>query len=223
MLRVLLAAVEVANITDHVRSLTGATVPTPYQLGRLNTAWPRAAATTRVDELRRVLATSTWGDPGGDNVRDIALALQTAWADRVVSAIPSAETWATRWTALLIARELAETGRTLPPVAQRTAARIVGSDAAAARTLAELVAALPARARGSLEGLDTTQGLWRCEALWYREVEREATALTRRATPGADVVLGAVAMLAVDAWRTRAALELAARGGTPMEVFDAVA
>jgi len=30
-------------------------------------------------------------------------------------------------------------------------------------------------------------------------------------------------VLAVDAWRGRAALELAARGGGPMEVFDAVA
>ena len=29
--------------------------------------------------------------------------------------------------------------------------------------------------------------------------------------------------MAVDAWRVRAALELAARGGGPLEVFDAVA
>jgi hypothetical protein len=33
-------------------------------------------------------------------------------------------------------------------------------------------------------------------------------------------VLGAVAVMACHAWRIRAALELAARGGTPMEAYD---
>jgi hypothetical protein len=36
-------------------------------------------------------------------------------------------------------------------------------------------------------------------------------------------VLGAVAVLAADAHRVGAALELAARGGRPLEVFDALA
>jgi hypothetical protein len=35
-------------------------------------------------------------------------------------------------------------------------------------------------------------------------------------------VVGAVAVLSVDAWRVRAALELAARGGGSLEVLDAV-
>jgi hypothetical protein len=35
-------------------------------------------------------------------------------------------------------------------------------------------------------------------------------------------VLGVVALLAVDAWRVRAALELAARGGTPVEALHAL-
>jgi hypothetical protein len=36
-------------------------------------------------------------------------------------------------------------------------------------------------------------------------------------------VLGAVALLAADARRVRAALELAARGGAPLEAYDALA
>ena len=35
-------------------------------------------------------------------------------------------------------------------------------------------------------------------------------------------VTGAVAVLAVDAWRVRAALGAAARGGSALEVFDAL-
>ncbi|MFD1276063.1 hypothetical protein ACFQ51_43580 [Streptomyces kaempferi] len=40
---------------------------------------------------------------------------------------------------------------------------------------------------------------------------------------GPSMVVGAVAELSVDAWRMRAALESAARGGRPGEVFDALA
>jgi len=37
------------------------------------------------------------------------------------------------------------------------------------------------------------------------------------------VGIGAVAVLAADAWRCRAALALASRGGGPMDVYDVVA
>jgi hypothetical protein len=45
----------------------------------------------------------------------------------------------------------------------------------------------------------------------------------RHAGTGRGVLVGAVALLAVDAWRVRAALEVAARGGGPTEALDAVA
>ncbi|MGY4969841.1 hypothetical protein ACWGCC_11540 [Streptomyces nigrescens] len=38
---------------------------------------------------------------------------------------------------------------------------------------------------------------------------------------GSAPVMGAVAVLSVDAWRVHGALELAARGGRPTEVFAA--
>ena len=47
--------------------------------------------------------------------------------------------------------------------------------------------------------------------------------MIRRSTPGPEILVGAVALLAVDAWRVRAALEVAAHGGGPLEALDVVA
>ncbi|MFG2884181.1 hypothetical protein ACGFYV_18100 [Streptomyces sp. NPDC048297] len=60
------------------------------------------------------------------------------------------------------------------------------------------------------------------EARWWRTVEADATAMLREGRYGPRVVVGAVAVLSVDAWRVRAALESAARGGRPGEVFNAL-
>jgi hypothetical protein len=123
---------------------------------------------------------------------------------------------------LLLAREVAA-GRELPDRAAMSAARVVGPAAAAARTQSELAAALPTSARWVLEDVTDSADLWQAEAGWWRRVERDGFALARRSNPGQTVLVGAVAMMAADAWRVRAALELAARGGRPVEVFDAVA
>ena len=47
--------------------------------------------------------------------------------------------------------------------------------------------------------------------------------LLRRPRFGPGPTIGAAAVLAADAWRCRAALEIAAGGGGSMEVYDAVA
>jgi hypothetical protein len=54
-------------------------------------------------------------------------------------------------------------------------------------------------------------------------VEQDGLRLLRAPGMGREVVLGAVAVMAYDAWRTRAALGLAARGGTPLEAYDELA
>lgn len=61
---------------------------------------------------------------------------------------------------------------------------------------------------------------WRAETALMARVEQDGLRLLR--APGLDrgVVLGAVAVMACHAWRIRAALELAARGGAPVEDFD---
>jgi hypothetical protein len=223
MLRALLSAVEAANVEDHLQRLARIPTPPPYRLGRIDTAWTRLGATTSPDDLRRVLATSAWGDPGGVTAREVALAMRTATADRVIAAAPAAATWATASTALLIAREVVLGGRDLPPRARESAVRVLGRAAPTAHTLPELARALPASARWALADVAQPDDLWRAEARWWVRVERDGFALARRAAAGAEVLVGTVALLAADAWRVRGALELAARGGAPLEVFDAVA
>jgi hypothetical protein len=65
--------------------------------------------------------------------------------------------------------------------------------------------------------------LWAAEARWWRAVEHDSEDLVRSPRPGPAVLVGAVGLLAADAWRVRAALEAAARGGVGAEVFRAVA
>lgn len=89
-------------------------------------------------------------------------------------------------------------------------------------SLPDLVAALRGPARWTLRGVDEPEALWQAEARWWARVESDAFALLHRPRFGSAPVIGAVAAAAVDAWRVRAALESAARGGRP-EAFDVVA
>jgi hypothetical protein len=100
------------------------------------------------------------------------------------------------------------------------ALRLLGPAAAQAATLGELAGSLSARAGWVLAGIASPAGLWRAETALMARVERDGLRLLR--APGLDrgVVLGAVAVMACHAWRIRAALELAARGGAPVEAFD---
>lgn len=223
MLRALTASVEAVNIRDHLRHLEGAAVPPPYRLGALATAWPRIARADSVDAVRSVLAASAWGDPGPVTPDDLGPVLQTSLADRVIAAVPAAATWAGAATALLVAREVVRDHRDLPPAARRSAVRVVGERALSAGSLPDLAALLPASTRWALDGLLDSDDLWQAEARWWARVEQDGFAMVRRPTSGPQVVVGALALQAVDAWRVRAALELAARGGGPMEVLDAVA
>lgn len=223
IVRVLAGGLEAANIGDHLRALEGTPVPPPYTLGGLATAWPRLARTASREELGRVLAASAWGDPGGGPPRDVGLMLQTSLADRVIAAVPAAAPWAAGATALLVAREVVRGRRSLPAPARVAAARVIGEAALTAVGLPELERSLPAHARWALAGVRDASDLWQAEGRWWTRVERDGFALARSAAMGSDVLVGAVALMAVDAWRVRAALELAARGGGPLEAFDAVA
>lgn len=223
MLRVLLGAVEAANVAEHVRRISGADTPPPFRLGLLGAAWMRLATTTRPDEVRRVLATSPWGDPGGETLREITRGLRLSLTDRTIAAVPQAAPWAVRSAALLVARELFVDREDLPDHARVPAARILGTKALTAPTLPDFVAALPLNARATFDGVTDPDQLWQADARWWAQVERDAFALTRHPAPGPEVLIGSVALMATDAWRVRGALELAMRGGMPLEAFDAVA
>jgi hypothetical protein len=167
---------------------------------------------------------SPWGDPGVATPRAVQLGMRLSWLARVGDDVERAAPWAAGKAALLVARERFAAGRDLPATPARARA-LLGPGALAAASLAELARRLPARARWALEGVTDSDELWRAEARWWSRVERDGFALLGEGSGaglGPAPVLGAVAVLAADAWRVRAALELAARGGQPLEVFDAL-
>jgi len=104
-LRALAAAFEVANIDEHLRSLHGEPAGPTSRLGSFATAWPRVVVTTSVHDLRTVLATSAWGDPGGEGTRTISLYLRAAWMARVAATLPMTASWMQSSAALLVTRE----------------------------------------------------------------------------------------------------------------------
>lgn len=222
-LRLLAAGFEVANLDGHLDLLQGRPADRPFHLGTLATAWGRLRVTTTPAEVRYVLGTSAWGDPGADTPAALRLGARLGWAARVHAGVPEARGWAAGAVALLVARETFLAGHRLPePLADRASA-VLGAGWRTAATLAELPAALPREAAWALPRTGEPRHLWQSEAAWWHRLERDGFALLRRSDFGPGPLLGSVAVLGTDAWRVRAALGLAARGGGPLEAFDAVA
>jgi hypothetical protein len=229
-IRWLASGFEVANTEAHLRTLSGDTGAQPYRLGALAIAWRRLSRTRSPAELRRVLASSDWGDPGGESPAAVALGMRVNAAVRVAE-VPDARRWAAGRLALLIARQSFLTGPRMPRTTERGAAGLLGADClrAAQPAVSDGFHAfrqrLPETAGWVMAGIGTADELWRAEARWWHELARDGARLLGGARLTATPVVGAVAALSADAWRVRAALELAARGGLPegqpVEVLDA--
>ena len=147
--------------------------------------------------------------------------MRLTWAQRVAALSPVLVPWAAGAATLLLAREHFLVGRTLLTSGRRAASALLGNRALGAGSLRELATAAGPDAAWVLEGIEEPTDIWLAEGAWWRRVEADGVALLHA---GADrrPVLGTIAVLAADAWRICAALELSARGGTPVEVFDAL-
>jgi hypothetical protein len=223
LMRPLAGWFEIANIDELVQRLAGRPAGDFFELGALATAWPRLRdASTRAD-LRAALAGSPWRDPGGDSERNLRIGVRARWAERVATVDSHARDWAAAAVALLLASERFAAGRVAPPVLLAAAVSLLGQRPADAASVDEMRRSMPRRLAWVLDGVLSPADLWRAEAAWWSRLERDGSALLR--TPGFDFspVLGAAAVLAADARRIQAALELAARGGGPLEAYDAVA
>ncbi len=220
-IRALAAGFEANNIAAHARRLAGAPARPPYTLGALATTWPRLSETSSLAQLEDILAQTMWGDPGSDSPSDIALAVQIGWAVRVANAIPEARDWADAWLALTVARRRLVEQRELPePVLVR--ARLVLGAATAASDLPSFIDAFATRLRWLFDGITGADGLWTAEARWWARVEADGLTMLGGSEFNRARTIGAVAVLAADAWRCRAALAIASRGGGPMDVYDVV-
>jgi len=223
--RQLAAGFEIANVVGQLARIEGRTADPPYVLGALTLGWLRIAPARTAADVRRALVASSWGDPGGTDPGAVRTALLAAWCRRVADAVPQAREWAAAFAALLVARGLAGgvplAGAAVP---RRHIGAVLGSRWEDATTLDGLAARLPRGATWVLDAAHAPAELWRAEALWWARVEADAVRLCAKPQPEAAIVVGLVALLAHDAWRTRGALELAARGGADeAEWFDASA
>jgi hypothetical protein len=223
VLRVLAGWFEIANIEEHLRTLEGQGPHVPYHLGSLATAWPRLAAARSAEELRQVLIASPWRDPGGAGPRDIQIGLRLAWADRVSVGVPPARPWALGAAALLLARELLARGELLSEPARARAIRTLGpAVAATATTIDDLRASLPPVARWALEEINDPHELWKAEARWWQRLHSDCVVLAAQSGFGEAPVVGAVGLLAHDAWLVTGALAGVGREQDAVEVFDAI-
>lgn len=222
-IRALAAGFEAGNIAAHARRLAGAPARPPQTLGALATAWPRLSETSSLAQLRDTLAQTTWGDPGSESPSDIAMAVQIGWAARVANAVPEARNWAYTRLALTVARRrLVEQCELPEPLRIRTRV-VLGAAATAASDLVSYADSLATRFRWLLDGITAADGLWTAEARWWARVEADGLAMLGGSEFTRARTIGAVAVLAADAWRCCAAVALASRGGGPMDVYDVVA
>jgi hypothetical protein len=223
-LRLLAGWFEVLDIEARQRSVSGDPgVALLHRLGSLGIIDSRLPAASSPSEIRELLTGSPWGDPGGTTARELHLWLRLRLAARLRGEAAAVDGWASGAAALLVAREHFVRGEPLPPRAHGVASALLGPGACEARALPDFASALPSEAAWALAGVDQPPSLWQAESRWWRRVEADSRALLRQPRPGLDPVLGAVGLLAVDAWRVRAALEISAQGGGPIEVFDVVA
>ncbi|MFA1542872.1 hypothetical protein [Actinomadura monticuli] len=222
-LRAVAAWFELANIDALLQRLEGRPAEKPYVLGALGTAWPRLEDAPDIGGLRERLTASSWGDPGDADPWTIRVVLRLSWASRVHALGGRAAAWAAGAAGVLVAGERFGAGRDLPQAAQERADRMLGALPVGAPALGAMVAHLGRDARWALAGIDDPADLWRAEARCWKRLEQDGSLLLRGSEFGVGPVLGAATVLAVDAWRIRAALEIAARGGGPMGAYDALA
>jgi hypothetical protein len=220
-LRLLAGYWEIANVEDLLGRVAGGPGHAPYALGSLATAWPRLATARTGPDLRSILARSAWGDPGAEDAAAILTWMRLAWGMRLAQEVPEAAELAAGWLGLVIARDLfTGDGGTVARLAPRLAP--VGWAWPGATSIPDLARRIAASARWVIDDISGPSELWRAEARWWTRLEADGHELVRRPRPGREVVVGAAALLAADAWRTTAALQVAARGGHPLEAYDAL-
>ena len=222
-LRVLAGAFQVADLEEQLLRLTGGSAEPPLRLGALALGGDRVAAASGRAELRAALATSPWGDPGADSPFAVATVTRLSWLHRVARQVPVAASWAAGAALLILARDRVLDGRTVAPAAAAHLRALTGAACLTSTTLSELRGSALPQARWVLDGVAEPADLWRAEARWWARVDRDGTALLHGTPFTGTTATGCGAALAADAWRVRAALESAARGGSHTEVLDAAA
>lgn len=212
---------ELANIEERLVYLSGGGHPAPYQLGRLASAWPGVSRATTPEAVRAAIAASRWGDPGEVGPEAWVAVLRLRWAAWVATSVPAADVWSATAAALFAARLRFAPDPPLDP----SHVRAFGLPERwfDASSIPELGARLGRQTAWILDGVQDVADLWRAEARWWSRVRRDSAELLVASRFAEGVIVGAIGLLAYDAWLARAALAAVARGEVGKAVFDAVA
>ena len=221
--RLFAAPIEIANIEGRLAELAGLEADPAFRLGSLAVAWPRVSTASSAEQVRRVLAASVWGDPGSTDRTGIALSLRVAWTRRLANRVPEAATWAKGATAVLVARERFAFDRPIGDQTARVVDGLLGRHWRAASTLGSLRDRLPKSASWSLSEAGDPVDLWRAEVAVGNRMSEDAHRHLDTGRYDKKAVVGVMALMLVDLWRVRGAIELAGRAPIPEEFFDAVA
>jgi hypothetical protein len=170
-----------------------------------------------------VLTHSPWGDPGGTDPHTIAVGLRVAWARRLARQVPQATEWAHGSVAVLVARERFGFDREIAEVTSREVDRALGRSWHHATTIRDFAERVPKSAAWPLERLDAPADLWKSELSLVRRAAVEADRAAKRARWDQVSVAATMALLLIDLWLVSAAIAVAGREPTPMEIFDVVA
>jgi hypothetical protein len=223
LMRVLAGWFEIANVSERLAELEDRGSGEYVELGALATAWPQLRRSRNLAEMRQALARSAWRDPGGESAAAVEVGLRARWAQRVAAFGEPARTWAAAAIGLLVASERFRTDMPDNPVVKSVASALLGRIPAATSTVGELADSLSRPLSWVFDAGTSADDLWRNEAAWWSRVEQDGLGLLARLAFDHKPVMGATVVLAADARRVWSALEIAARGGGPAEVFDVVA
>lgn len=215
---------EIENIMALALQLDGGPrAPEPYDLGSLATAWPRLRSAGSSKELAEILHASTWGKVDASDQGPLRDSLTVAWALRLASTAPAARPWCGAACVLIAARGLDVDGVAPAQPLLRSLRPVLGHSWETADGIEAFASALPPSLKSVFRDVGSPQDLWRAEARACATVEKDGFGLLRGHLPGPEVVLGAIAVLAMDAWRIRVALAAAAAGAGSSEVLDEAA
>jgi hypothetical protein len=182
----------------------------PRPTGVRPAAWRRPGhasptATTSLEELHRELAASAWGDPGSWRDR---VCRRVGWLRMVARSASDGLSAVGRWVApaaLVVARRVVALSQYRRSWSAATP--LIGARWSTARSMSDC-GRLPPTARWGLADVEPA-GLWLAEARLRGTVESDGFRMLRSPRSGPAGVR-ALAVLAVDGWRVRAALACAA-------------
>ena len=190
MIRACASWFEIRNVEDRIVYLAGGRAEAPFDLGRLGIISRSLQSTGSAGDIRRLLSTSAWGDPGAEDAYSVRIWMRHRWHRRVRDVHPKLRIWADAAAWLLVVRE-----------------RLAGR--AGAELLASTRPVLPSHWQWVTATSWSGTDLWSAEERWWAQLREEGALLLHSPVASSKPVVGALAILTAAAHEFASALESA--------------